>query len=156
ELQSTLRVTGREVVDVWRDTLLATTPGRFTVAVDRDGRCVGEWALWKRSRAGTRGAITLGGFELLTYLCPREDRAKSFKAADQLDIARWLVQLACGGDDQGRGAVTLEVGDESSGVKRDRSYVDAEATCYQRLSELSAVDNGFDCWIDTTWQDVGG
>ncbi|SDP08936.1 hypothetical protein SAMN04515671_2912 [Nakamurella panacisegetis] len=138
----------------WRE---LTTPAKYTVAIDRDGVCVGEWQIWKRTPSGNLDSFALIGAEMIRYADFRQVAAAKFAGVDQLAIARALAATAYGGGPGGVGAVALTIpAAPVSGQVRDRTYARADGTVGQRISELANVAGGFDYTIDTDWGAIGG
>lgn len=98
---------------------------------------------------GEDGGLTLRAAGLLYYLrYMMVDADQTFAAVEQFTIARTLVAQWQALDYGDFGLDTSAV--TASGVTRDRSYLGAteEHPVLQRVSELAAVINGFDFWID--------
>lgn len=150
-----LNLAGRDL-ERCRDLLYATAPGRTSVAVSRDGKCMGEWRITKRTRGNNYGPIKLQGAEVVSYLDRRLTVAANYAQVDQLTIARTMVRAAVAGGPGGVGAVALSVPIVTSGVLRDRRYKVAEATVGQRLRELADVNGGFDYTIETQFGSIAG
>ncbi|MFI7113945.1 hypothetical protein ACIBK9_47045 [Nonomuraea sp. NPDC050227] len=132
------------------DTVLDRGPGVITVQIYRDGDPWGEYwitaATIGRSRRGTP-AVQLRGSTLDAYLSHVEIQNDLFYTnTDQIDIARALLNHA---QAQAGANIGLALQSGTSGVKRDRTYLDSEGGTYgQRLVELAQVDNGFEWAID--------
>lgn len=140
-----------------RELLEVTTPLKYSVAADRNGVCVGEWLIWKRSRAYGEDVVQLVGQEPVSYLDSRQVGAANYVNVDQLTIARNMAtQAFAGAPSGGAGSVAVTIPAVLSGVLRTRRYEAGEATTGQRLSELSEVIGGFDYLIDPEWVAVGG
>lgn len=83
------------------------------------------------------------------YFSVRQVPTRAYINRDQTAIARDLAAIA--GDAAG---IPLEYDCPPSGQLRDRTYADDEnATVYDRLQELCAVENGFDWTVDVSWTD---
>lgn len=145
-------ITRREAEDLQE----FTTPGKYTVVVERNGIIAGEWIIWKRQRSNDNGLIQLTGAEVLSFLDRRMVHSFSAQGFDQFEIAD---ELALGGFGSlnlpGRGVALLRPDNLTSGVTRTYRYYLAEATYGQRLRELSELIDGFDYYIDTTWATTG-
>ena len=141
--------------DVRKDYLEHTDPGRYTIVAERDDQILGEWIIWKRSRANDAQPIGLFGAEVLSYLKHRLLDSRTYRNIEQVSIAEALASFGFGA--QGPGDVAVEVGGGvPSGRRRDRVYVFAEASVGQRLAEVSAVLDGFDMTIVNSWVDRAG
>lgn len=129
--------------------LIDTAPAKTTVVLVRDGVCLGEWIIWKRIRQNDNSPVELTGKEFRSYLDHRLVPAMTFTQAEQFDIAAALFTDAVSGmAPNGIGSVSALVGvNPPSGIKRDRSYQQAEAFAGQRLQELSDVIDGFDWYV---------
>ena len=138
-----------------QDAIDLTAPGRFSIVADRDGMPVGEWVIWKRTRANDSSPVGLFGKEFASYLDRRQVETRSYAQVDQISIAESLVFGAL--QSQSAGVVTADVGGGAlSGVPRDRVYLLGEASVGQRLAELGQVLGGFDYQFTYTWQTLGG
>lgn len=136
----------REFVDL-------TAPGRYSIAAERNGIVVGEWLIWKRSRANDGSPIKLSGNEIGSVLSHRVMWDWSYAAVEQLSIARdLLIEGFAGAGVTGRpGAIAITVpAITPSGQLRDRAYAKLDGDIGKRLKELSEVDNGFDYLISAT------
>lgn len=72
-----------------------------------------------------------------------------FSGVDQLEIARTLVRHA---QEREGGNLWIDLGEESSGIPRDRTYeAQGRAEIWQRLSELAAVQTGFEQRLRPYW-----
>lgn len=132
------------------DPIGSTQPGRTAIYVDRDGVLLWGGVLWTRRYDGATGHLELGGKEFLSYFDARRITADAvFTAADQLTIARSLVNTA---QAVSGGNIGVQVGAETSGVTRDRTYYAYELKSVgEALRQLAAVDNGFDLAIDVAY-----
>lgn len=135
------------------DAIGATQTGRTVVYIDRDGTLVGGWILWTRRYDSETKKLTLGGQDLWSYFRRRMIRADAvFAGQDQLAIAQSIIntaQAATGGN------IGIQVGAETSGVLRDRTYYGYELKqVAEAVEQLSAVQGGFDFRIDVSY--VGG
>jgi hypothetical protein len=152
QLSGTLDLSFLDTLQLRQEMLINTQPLRCSLALDLDGRLMGEWLIWKRGNLGTgSGGIRIMGQEVQSYFTMRQIPGNTFKQREQLQIARWMVQQAIGGQG-GLGKVAMRVPDQpASGQRRDRTYVAYEATIAQRLQELSEVLNGFDYYTEQEW-----
>lgn len=132
------------------DTELGIGPGVITVQVYREGVCWGEYwitgAQPARSRKNTP-AIAIRGSTLDAYLSRVELQDDLiFTGVDQINIARILLgHLAA----QEHANLSLSLESGTSGIVRDRTYLDSEGATYgQRLLELAQVDDGFEWMIN--------
>lgn len=141
-------------VDLRRQYVDFTAPGRYSVIAERDGVVAGEWVIWKRSRSNDEKPLTLTGNEVVSLLDRRVMGGWTWTGVEQLEIARQLVVegFAGAGDPLTRpGGVLVTVpAITPSGQLRDRTYKQLDGTIGQRLKELSEVQGGFDYLIDTT------
>lgn len=132
-----------------REVIKATDPMRCTLALDLDGRLIGEWLIWKQAIPSGNDPITLSGQEVISYLSSRLIPANTFKGREQLAIAQWMIRA---GFRDPAGPVSIVIpAVVPSGQRRDRTYKAQEAPISQRLSELSEVLNGFEYVIDSEW-----
>lgn len=139
-----------------------TTPGKYSIVVDRDGVPVGEWIIWQRT---TAEPYTLQGTEFLSILDHRflgRSQTVDFQFVDQSVIAATMVSQAMSSgaglstylDVPGFGGVPQSP-QFRSGQLRQRTYQVAD-NVGQRLHELSDVQGGFDVTVATGWQSLGG
>lgn len=123
----------------------ATIPGRNAIYVLRDDKPQWGGILWGRQYSVVDRKLQIDAESFESYL----DRVfqhgtKTWKQAEQLDIARWLV-TSMGIQD----TLMLEVGSGASGRVRDRSmYAFEYKTVGEELKQLSALIDGFDYGID--------
>lgn len=126
----------------------ALRAGRSVVHVYRNGRFwAGPYILWTVAPTWDekgRVTITLSGAGLLSYLARRLLKTNlTYTSTDQFAIARALVDHMQSVRSEGNMGIQLGTG--ASGRLRDRSYAAGDrATYLDRLSELSAVDGGFE------------
>jgi hypothetical protein len=133
-----------------RDVIEMTTPGKYSIVVDRDGFVFGEWLIWTRTRDYVGSTLTINGSEVISHLDQREIPQWAYLQADQLLIA---TQIAT------EGFRTLAMNFPAftpSGRLRDRHYDYAEQSIGTRLKELSQVIDGFDYDVVCKWTSVGG
>lgn len=131
------------------ETELGIGPGVITCQIYREGEPWGEYwitgAQPSRSRRGTP-SIALRGSTLDAYLGRVEIQEDLFYTADQIDIARNLLSHLAG---QANANISLDLQTGTSGVVRDRAYLESERGTYgQRLVELAQVDDGFEWMIN--------
>ncbi|MFG1963077.1 hypothetical protein [Nonomuraea sp. NPDC049028] len=131
------------------DTDLSIGPGVITCQIFREGEPWGEYwitsAQPSRSRRGTP-AIQLRGSTLDAYLAHVEIQSDLNYSADQIDIARSLLSHLSA---QAHANISLTLQPGTSGVVRDRTYLESEGASYGgRLVELAQVDDGFEWVID--------
>lgn len=132
------------------DLIGLTTPGKYSIVAERDGQPLGEWIIWKRSRTNTFSAISLFGNEMLSYLDHRLTKTVTYTQQDQTSVIAY--ELAMDGFRRAvAGVITIDTYTSLSGQLRDRTYLVAEATIGQRLSELGAVIGGFDYTVEISW-----
>ncbi|MGS2645821.1 hypothetical protein [Streptosporangium sp. G12] len=130
--------------------VLTTGPGVIVCDVIRAGEPWGEYwitgARPSRSRRGTP-AITLRGSTLDAYLLSVELQDDlAYTQIDQIAIARELLNHMQG---QPRANIGLQLQAGTSGMLRDRTYLDSDRASYgQRLRELAEVDGGFEHMIN--------
>jgi hypothetical protein len=116
-------------------------------------------ALWGRRYQASQRMCQLDFGDTLSYLDAHVHVTSdlTYRQVDQLAIARSLVQYA--NSKQGAALGPTYLGDTTSGVLRDRTYLGADrAPVGQRLRELSAVEGGFDFRFENYWDGglVGG
>lgn len=129
--------------------LNATQPGRTVVYVERDGVLIDGYIIWTRTYDSSSPVCPIGGLSLLSYFDRRRNNVDQFFAADQLLIARTLVNVA---QAQPGGNIGVTVGSETCGVLRDRRYYGYEhKKIGEAVRQLTQVDNGFDLAIDIAW-----
>jgi hypothetical protein len=146
------RTVGDQVAEIIpRDeSQLGIGPGVITVQVYREGVCWGEYwitgAQPARSRRGTP-AIQLRGSTLDAYLSRVELQDDLiYTGVDQIGIARTLLNHLAA---QEHANLSLSLQSGTSGVLRDRTYLESEGATYgQRLLELAQVDDGFEWMIN--------
>ena len=131
------------------ETELGVGPGVITCQIYREGEPWGEYwitsAQPSQSRRGTP-SIALRGSTLDAYLSRVEIQEDLFYTADQIDIARGLLGHLAG---QANANISLDLQSGTSGVTRDRAYLESERGTYgQRLVELAQVDGGFEWSIN--------
>lgn len=132
------------------DGVLDRGPGVITVQILRDGEPWGEYwittASISRSRRGIP-QIQLRGSTLDFYLNQVQIQTDLFyNDFDQIDIARELLNHLMA---QANANIGLTLQSGSSGVARDRTYLDSEGGTYGgRLVELAQVDGGFEWVLD--------
>lgn len=134
-----------------------TGPGRTVVHVMRDGALWGTYLLWLAVPTGDAlGAVTveIQGASLESYLHRVEIREDTgFVAAEQTIIATTLIEQMQADPAANIGLITTAV---DSFTDRDRTYKRTEAATYgQRLTELAAVDGGFE-WMIRTYLNADG
>lgn len=145
--QTALGVFRSRAADLWA----ASTPGRTVVYVEADGVLLPDaWIIWTRRYDSTSQTAALGGLSLFSYLEQRRiSETLTYTNTDQLAIARQLVTWA-----QGRpgGSIGLEVGTETDGVLRSRTYWAHERKKVgEAIRQLAAVDNGFDFAVEVAY-----
>jgi hypothetical protein len=128
--------------------MAATVPERTIVYIERDGTLVGGgFIIWRRIRRGNDMPMTLWGAGVSSIW--RRNRIVAnltYTALDQFTIARNLVTHL---QSQAGGNIGISVGSGTSGVLRDRTYYGYERkNLGDALSELAAVDNGFDFAVE--------
>jgi len=139
-----------------QDILDATIPGRYTILALRDDVVAGEWTIWQRTRGNDEKGLSLGGSEVVKFLERRVMVPRTYAQIEQFQIASDLITAGFGASPKGNGAVAMTVAPYiPSGIKRDRTYVTADGTIYQRLKELSEVIDGFDFYIVPTITGTG-
>lgn len=132
------------------ETGLGIGPGVITCQIFREGEPWGEYwitgAQPSRSRRGTP-AIQLRGSTLDAYLNKVEIQSDLFyTGTDQIVIGRNLLTDMTSDDNA---AIGLDLQTGTSGVLRDRVYLDGEGGTYGgRLVELAQVDDGFEWAIN--------
>lgn len=139
-----------------QDILNASIPGRYSILGMRDDVVAGEWLIWQRTRNNDEKGVSLAGSEVVKFLERRVMVARTYSQVEQFQIASDLITAGFGASPHGNGAVAMSIAPHSaSGVKRDRTYVQADGTIYQRLKELSEVIDGFDFYIAPTITGIG-
>lgn len=136
------------------DPINATLPGRTALYVDRDGVLLWGGIVWTR-RTDQTNKLQLGAQEFESYFARRLITADAvFSQVDQLVIARSLITTA---QNKPGGNIGVQVGTETSGVLRDRTYNGYELKpVLEALHQLSQVSNGFDYAIDVFYDPVSG
>lgn len=130
----------------------ATIPERTIVYVDRDGVLIDGYIIWARTRQPDQ-PLRLQGASLPSILYRNRiiTDALTYPApgTDQFTIARAIVNHM---QSQAGGNVGINTGSGASGVIRERTYYGYERkNIGEALSQLSAVENGFDWAIDISW-----
>jgi len=133
-------------------------PGRTMLYLERGGQVTWGGPLWTRTPTrGARGYLTCpiqaGGLEgyYRSHRLLYDDLVQA--GADQLSIARQLVTYAAA---QSGGDLGIELGSETSGVLRDRTYSKYDLSSVGDLiDQLGAVDNGFE-WRIQVYTDSTG
>lgn len=134
-----------------RDLLFATTTGRVSIVLDRDGIPVGEWIVWKRKRTNDSAPISLGGTELMSFGATQQIGPVTYVATDQATIAANMAQQIFGPTGAaGSVAVTVET-PTPTGVLTNRRYERYEGAIGDKLVELASADNGFDYTVTSQW-----
>lgn len=129
-------------------------PGRTAIHVERDGVIVWSGILWT-AKASVEGAkVDVGGEGWWSYFRRRLLRiTKTYAAADQLFIARDLVNYAQG---IAGGNVGLVVGSETCGVVRDQTWYSYERkNIGATVEEFAARAGGFDFAVDVAYDGTG-
>jgi hypothetical protein len=139
-----------------RDIVEMTTPGKYSVVLDRDGYAFGEWLIWTRTRNVSDQLMQISGNEVLSHLDHRLLGELHYLQVEQLQIASDIASSGFG-TFGAAGSVNVEMAAFTpSNRVRDRNYDIAEASNGQRLKELSEVIDGFDYDIATSWKTVSG
>jgi len=128
--------------------LAATDPQRTALYVERDGVLVWGGIIWGRNYDGEQ--LDIFAAEHWSYFHRRRHKVTAqFVAADQLDIARYLIEWA---QAQPGGDIGVQSDTRTSLVLRDRTYYSYERGVIGTLVEqLSEVENGFDFGIDIAY-----
>jgi hypothetical protein len=129
----------------------AVAEGRTAVYLERGGALWWGGVVWTSTLDSTdRGVLTLNvqAATFDSYANRRIIRATTpaYRGWDQLELARelWRLLQAAGGGDIG-----VSYGDEVSGVPRDAQWQDGDETVhYDAITQLAALDNGFEHHID--------
>lgn len=131
-------------------------PGKTAIYIDRDGVLMAGGILWTADPKQDAGVVDFGGMGFLSYFGPVSGfgrfirDTKVYTQQDQLFIARDLINYAQGFTS---GDIGIQVGSETSGVLRDRTYHGYERKNIQEaIEQLAGVDGGFDFAIDVEWQ----
>lgn len=130
---------------------------RSVVHVYRNGRFwCGPYFVWRARPAWSdtgRVSLPVQAAGLEYYLSRRHIRSTiSYSNTEQLAIARALVTHMQAV--RAEGDLNIQVGTETSGVLRDRTYYGEESASYlQRLTELSNVIDGFEFRIAALGED---
>lgn len=129
-------------------------PGRTVIYVERDGVLLWGGILWAANPSVDDAKIGVAGAGFWSYFRRRYIRTdKIYTATDQFAIAQDLLNYAqgiTGGD------IAVDVGAETSGVDRDRTYNSWERkNIGEAIEQLAAVEDGFDFAIDVAY-DSGG
>lgn len=130
----------------WEQLIL---PGRnLILAVDDNNTILWSGVPVDRVRDGS-GVVGYPCVTLEEYFTRRNVPNLLYTQREQIAIAEDLARLA--GDAAG---IPLRYDCKPSGVLRDREYAaDENASVYDRLQELAAVENGFDWTVDVAWKD---
>lgn len=125
----------------------ATDPLRRCIYIERDGVVMEGYVIVERSYDHDSHELILTGASLWALLRRRRIRwDATFTQVDQLAIVRSLItkaQLSTGGD------LDIDVGTETSGRLRDRTYDGFEdKPLGEAVQQLAAVIDGFDFEID--------
>lgn len=145
---------GTLVKDRWapcRDMINATTPDLFTVLVVRDGKIMGEWMIWTRTRDNTKAPVTLAGVEVRSWFeHVAVDGWVKRTNADAGTVAHDLAQLAL---DRPPGVAAMVVGPAvtTGNIVPEVDYPDGSNYIGKMIDELAGGINGFDWWVDTQW-----
>jgi hypothetical protein len=132
---------------------------KTSVFVNRGDVLMFGGAIWGRRYQASQRMLQIDCGDTLSYLDAHVHVTSDlvYKQVDQLAIARSLIQYA--NSKQGANIAPTYIGDVTSGVLRDRTYLGADkAPVGQRLRELSAVEGGFDFRMESYWDGglVGG
>lgn len=126
--------------------------GSTVLWIERDGALVFGGIVWTVAGDAGQNTATVNAGDFLTYLNRRLIRTtQTFTAADQLDIARALVDYANAVPD------ALDIigtaGTNVSGVTRTQTFASWERkNVGQALEQLAAVNDGFDFVLELTYQ----
>lgn len=124
-----------------------TFPGRTGLYVVRDGEPVWGGIIWKRKYDNGSRKLTLLASTFESYLEHRFVlESRTFVNTDQLDIARWLLEL-----DDTLEAIQATVSVKTSPRSRDRTMNSWEfKTVLDELTRLGALIDGFDWNVEIT------
>lgn len=127
----------------------ATIPLRRAVYVERDGVLVWGGPIWARNMTDPQ-TVTIKALEWWSLFARRLiSTTKTYTNIDQLFIARQLVDYA---QSKYGGALGIDVDSTVSAVYRDRTYESSDfKPVGEAVSQLAAVDDGFDFAIDVAW-----
>lgn len=139
---------GDLTADQRRAAIQYTTPGRCGILATRNGFVVGEWIIWKRTRAASGTTLKISGSETVSILDRRLMHAWTYTGLDQMMIAYYLLNYGFN-NYAGSAAVTVPV-PSASGVTRDRVYKEVDGFIGARTRELSQVDGGFEFYLSTS------
>jgi len=122
------------------------------VVADDRARIV--WCGWVEKRRRTAvDVVTLECVEIAGYAGFRHVPDLTYTAQDQTSVI--FAALAGILADGATAGIPLTVSAAASSVTRDREYFAAErATVLTRVSQLAAVEDGFEWTIDTAWTDA--
>lgn len=124
----------------------SSIPERTALYLYRDGAIRGGGIIWGRTRGKGRPASIRGAGFWSFFRTQHLRTTQTFPAADQLVIARSLINVAQALTGSNIG---VTVGTETSGVLRDRIYNSYELKQIgEAVEQLAAVDGGFDLAID--------
>ncbi len=128
----------------------ATIPLRRALYIERDGVLVWGGPIWQRTLGGSLKALEW--WSLFSRRLVRDTAI--YIGGDQIVIALDLVRQAQRGTAGAQLNIDLDGSD--SGVNRDRTYNDYEANkVSEMVSQLAAVEDGFDFAIDVAYQSDG-
>lgn len=131
-----------------RVSLSNTTPATTSILVLRDGNIMGEWIIWTRDR--TQRPVPLTGLEFKSWFDHSVvDGFPTYTNIDQLQLAYQLALHAA--SKPLAPLMTVENPGTSGNVVPKAEYPTGSEYVGKILEDLSDDLNGFDWWIDTTW-----
>jgi hypothetical protein len=136
----------------------STIPGACGLYVDRNGVLVWGGVIWSRSYNSTEQTLSFQAREWVSYFERRRiTNTVAFTNADQLVIAKTLVEDAQNATYGNIGVLYNQAGQTTSGVLIDRVYYYYELkTVFNAIQDLSRQDDGFDFDIDVEYDIVTG
>lgn len=136
----------------------STIPMRNAIYVDRNGELVWGGIIWSRSYNSTSQTLTLQAREFISFFERRRiTTTTEFTNADQLFIAKTLIENAQAVPYGDVGFELNTEGQTTSGVLLDRVYYNYELkTVFQAIQDLSRQLDGFDFHIDVYYDPITG
>ena len=136
-------------------------PGRTICHVYRGPMIIGSYIIWAKKYASSSSALSLSlqGATIESYLYRRRLQADViYTSTDQLTIADDLIiraQLGMGSEYPDSGDLSLSTAAFSTGIYRDRTYLESDGSSIgDLLEDLANVDAGFEYAIQTYQSDT--
>lgn len=136
---------GQSLAHIWEQ---ATVPGQTMIVPVVNDVPAAAFIVLHRSGGNTTADLRLACVSLEGYFARRYVRDHNLVNVDEAEIFAALV-----GDANVEG-INLIIDAPATGTRRTRKYVDRDdATIYQRLTELMAVQGGPEWTVDVDWTD---